>query len=528
MRRIFMPRRRRRTARGTGGYAPAAMGWTRRADTSDLVTTLSNEQLASANRMDEYEAPDWVKHTLHQGIPSDAVPRRRIDYRSLTDRLLSHPGRLSVCYFMTLIIVVMLLLLLPASSRGYGVTSPHIAFFTAVSALSTCGIPVVNTALHWTMFGQAIILIAVQLGGLGVMTFASMITLGVSRRLKVSQRLLTATELGATKLSEVRGIIAVVLTSTFVIETVTFVSLFPGLYRNNGGAFWWTVWQSLFYAVSAYNNTGFTPDATGFHVSDWNVGLPILVSAFIGTIGFPVILNVFRTTVHRRSPRRWSLHTKLTLLTTFLLVLLSFSWFIANEWNNPVLFPPGSTDSSKFSKAISAAVMPRSAGFDISWVPMVSEQTKVFMSGMMFIGTGSSSTGGGIRVTTFAVLLLICRAAFANRRDITVFHRRIPRQVRLMAVSIAVTCLTLVYFAAIALIIITGCDFGDAIFEASSAFSLGGYSVGVASVQQPASLYVLAFLMIVGRLGPMTIAYSISKPRPASVVRYPEESIVVG
>ena len=500
----------------------------RRADTSDLVTTLSDEQLAAVGRLDEHEAPDWVKHALRQGVPSDAPARAVIDYRSLADRMLSHPGRLSVGYFLALVLVVTLLLLIPAASRESGSTSFHIAFFTAVSALSTCGIPVVNTALHWTTFGQVVILVAVQLGGLGVMTFASMITLAVSRRLKVSQRLLTATELGATKLSEVRGIITVVVATTFAIEAVTFAALFPGLYRYNGGRPGRTAWQSLFYAVSSYNNTGFTPDAAGFHISSWSVGLPIMASAFVGTIGFPVILNVFRTARARRSPHAWSLHTKLTLAATFAFVALSFTWFLANEWSNPMLFAPSDGGSERLSKALSAAVMPRSAGFDASWVPLVSEQTKVFMSGMMFIGTGSSSTGGGIRVTTFAVLLLICRAAFRNQRDVTVFRRRLPRQVRQMAVSVAATCLTLVYFGAVALIMVTGCDFGDAIFEASSAFSLGGYSVGVASADVPASLYVLAFLMMVGRLGPMTIAYAISKPRPSSVVRYPEESIVVG
>ena len=484
--------------------------------------------MANASRTTESGAPDWVRHALR--LRDDGGRREGpgpVSARARIDGMLAHPGQMSACYFLALILIVALLLWLPVSSREFGSTSPHVAIFTAVSALSTCGIPVVNTAVHWTIFGQAVILIAVQLGGLGVMTFASMIAIATSRHIKVSQRLLTATELGATKLSEGKSIITVVLVSTFAIEAITFAALFPGLYRSNGGRVGRTVWQSLFYAVSAYNNTGFTPDATGLVVNSWGVGLPIMASAFCGTIGFPVILNVFRTTRARRSPRHWSLHTKLTLVTTIVVVAVSLLWFLAEEWNNATLFP-GADDSKRFRYALSAAVMPRSAGFDITWVPQVSEQTKVFMSAVMFIGTGSSSTGGGIRVTTFVVLLLICRAALLNQRDITVFHRRLPRQVRLMAVSVAFTCLMAVYVGAIALIIATGCTFGDAIFEASSAFSLGGYSVGVASPDSPASLYILAVLMLVGRLGPMTIAYTTSKTRPQSVVRYPEETIGVG
>lgn len=506
--------------------------WRRRADTSELVTTQSDSDIANVNRNTEYEAPDWVKHALHQGKEyrdsTDGNSKSHHHSQVLIDRFLSHPGRLSVAYFLGLIYIVTLLLLLPAASRQSGSTSFHIAFFTAVSALSTCGIPVVNTALHWTAFGQVIILLAVQMGGLGIMTFASMITMATSRHLKVSQRILTANELGASKLSEVKSIVRVVFAITFSMEAITFAALFPGLYSYNHGRFWATAWQSLFYAVSAYNNTGFTPDAAGFHINSWGVGLPILISAFIGTIGFPVILNIVRSTRARLSPATWSLHTKLTLLTSGLLVVVSMVWFLANEWNNTALFPASTDASTRLRQALSAAVMPRSAGFDTSWMPQVSEQTKVFISGIMFIGTGSSSAGGGIRVTTFAVLLLICRAAFTRQHDVTVFRRRLPRRVRLIAVSVSVTCMMLVLFAAMALIIITGCSFTDAIFEATSAFSLGGATMGVASVSQPASMYVLALVMIVGRLGPMTIAYAISKPHPASVIRYPEESIVVG
>ena len=153
----------------------------------------------------------------------------------------------------------------------------------------------------------------------------------------------------------------------------------------------------------------------------WGVGC-ILISAFIGTLGFPCAESgAVRTPA--LSPKRWTLHTKLTLVTTAVLVATSLAWFLLVEWSNTGLFP-ADDPGMKMRRAMSAAVMPRSAGFDISWVPEVTNETKVFMSILMFIGAGSSSTAGGIRVTTFAVILLICRAAFTRPRDV---HRVPPR-----------------------------------------------------------------------------------------------------
>ena len=471
-----------------------------------------------ANDFDESSANEEASKGLSWWYSADVLSRdksdktaKRIRRISITDRLLRHPGRLSMVYFGALIIIVTGLLLLPISTSDIIFTNFPVAFFTAVSALSTCGIPVVNTGEYWSMFGQVVVLFSIQFGGLGVMTFASMVALGASRRLKVSQRMLTANELGTTKLSEVKGVLTVVLGTSIIAEVLTFVLLLPDLFRVNHGNMGRTLWQALFYAVSAYNNTGFTPDATGLHVNRWGVGLPILISAFIGTLGFPVVLNLVQCARRRLSPKRWTLHTKLTLVTTAVLVATSLAWFLLVEWSNTGLFP-ADDPGMKMRRAMSAAVMPRSAGFDISWVPEVTNETKVFMSILMFIGAGSSSTAGGIRVTTFAVILLICRAAFTGHRDVTVFRRRIPRRIQMTAVSVTTACFALVMVGAMMLMFTTGCAFVDAVFEACSAFSLGGYSVGVASAGNPASLFILSAEMIVGRLGPLTIAYSISRP----------------
>ena len=305
------------------------------------------------------------------------------------------------------------------------------------------------------------------------------------------------------------------------------MALFPGLYKINHGNVRHTLWESLFFAVMAYNNAGFTPDGAGLHVNNWAVGLPILASAFCGTLGFPVLLNLMRSWRMHRPPKRWSLHTKLTLITTFCIVTASLTWFLIVEWNNKSLFP-GNSVEPRLWHAMVAAVMPRSSGFDLSWMPQVSDATKVFLSIVMFIGGGSTSTAGGIRVTTLAVILLVCRAAFTGRREINAFHRRIHTQAVMTAVSVSTACLTLVTVVSMTLMIITDCSLCDALFDTCSAFGLGGYSVGVADAGNPAALYVLAATMFIGRLGPMTIAYAVSRPRNLEAVRYPTEQIVVG
>ena len=456
-----------------------------------------------------------------------AAQDHRPPSRNLSAKLWSHPGRLTILYFFALIALATVLLELPISAHNRMVTDPVVAFFTAVSAASTCGIQVVNTTTHWSLFGQAVILLAVQFGGLGVMTFASLIALAVNKHIKASQRMLTARELGATKLSETKGVLNAVLVTTLLIEVITFLALFPGLLHVNHGNVRHALWEALFFAVISYNNAGFTPDGAGLHVNSWGVGLPVLLSAFCGTLGFPVLLNLMRAARKHTPPKRWTLHTKITLIGTFCMVAVSLLWFRCVEWNNHILFSHADLQT-RLRYALTAAVMPRTSGFDPSWVPDVSDPTKVFMSAFMFIGGGSTSTAGGIRVTTFTVVLLVCRAAFRGKRDVTVFHKRINERTTMTAVSIMTTCLILVFTVSLALMAVSGCSLSNALFDTCSAFGLGGYTVGVADQSDPAALLLLAMTMVIGRIGPMTIAYAINRPSEAQAVRFPEEPIIVG
>ena len=215
---------------------------------------------SSSNREASHGYAWWFSgDTFEKAMAEDRKPRKR----GLTRRLVNHPGRLTIFYFLTLAALSTTLLMTPIATPKDETTTFTTAFFTAVSAISTCGISIVNSTTHWTTFGQGVLIFAVQMGGLGVMTFASLIALAVNHHLKATQRMLTANELGTTKLGEIKGVLTVVITTAFVIEGITFVVLFPGLYKVNHGNVRHTLWESLFFAVMAYNNAGFTPDGGG-------------------------------------------------------------------------------------------------------------------------------------------------------------------------------------------------------------------------------------------------------------------------
>ena len=220
---------------------------------------------SSSNREASHGYAWWFSgDTFEKAMAEDRKPRKR----GLTRRLVNHPGRLTIFYFLTLAALSTTLLMTPIATPKDETTTFTTAFFTAVSAISTCGISIVNSTTHWTTFGQGVLIFAVQMGGLGVMTFASLIALAVNHHLKATQRMLTANELGTTKLGEIKGVLTVVITTAFVIEGITFVALFPGLYKVNHGNVRHTLWESLFFAVMAYNNAGFTPDGAGIAEPD--------------------------------------------------------------------------------------------------------------------------------------------------------------------------------------------------------------------------------------------------------------------
>ncbi|GAA1412141.1 MULTISPECIES: TrkH family potassium uptake protein [Oerskovia] len=446
--------------------------------------------------------------------------------RELVDRLARHsPARLAVTVFAAVISLFTLLLMAPWATTS-GRSAPFIdALFTATSAVCVTGLVVVPTGTYWSTYGQVVILVGIKIGGLGVMTLASILGMAVSRRIGLTQKLLTASETKTTRLGEVGSLVRVVIITSTTIELTIALLLLPRfivLEETFGEA----AWHGLFYGISAFNNAGFIPTAEGLtpYVGDWMLLMPIIVGVFIGSLGFPVILNIMR---NRRRASRWSLHTKLTLTTSAVLVVVAVVLFAAFEWTNEKTLGPLSLNE-KVLASLFAGVMPRSAGFSTIDINGMHESSWLITDALMFVGGGSASTAGGIKVTTLAVMLLAIVSEARGDRDLEAFGRRVPRETLRLAVAVSFIGATAVLVASLLLLEITGWTLDVILFETISAFATVGLSTGVTADLPTAGKYVLVVLMFIGRTGTMTLAAALALRDRRRVIRYPEERPIIG
>lgn len=442
------------------------------------------------------------------------------------------PARLALSVFALVIAVFTGLLSLPAATAG-GQRAPFAdALFTAASAVCVTGLTTVDTATYWSGFGQVLIMVAIKIGGLGIITLASLLGLAVSRRLGLRQRIIAASETKALRLGEVGSLLRAVVISSTALELTIAAVLLPSFLRSGEGL-GRALYHSLFYGISAFNNAGFAVHEGGVSrwVGDPFVLLPLAVGVFVGSLGFPVLLAVAsglrRVDGVRPGRRRWNLHTRLTLATTLVVLVVSTVVFAAFEWTNPDTLG-GLSLGDRLLNAVFAGVMPRSGGFAALDVGQMRESTWALQDLMMFIGGGSASTAGGIKVTTLAVLVLATIAEARGDRDVEAFGRRIPSSSLRLAVTVLLAGATLVVVATMALLAITGQTLDVVLFEAVSAFATCGLSTGFTQDLPDAGKYVLTALMFAGRTGTMTLAAALALRDRRRVVRLPEERPVVG
>lgn len=454
------------------------------------------------------------------------LPRPLLLGRELVDRTARQsPARLALIVFASVIAVFAGLLSLPQATAS-GTRAPFVdALFTAASAVCVTGLTTVPTGTYWSPLGQVIILAGIKVGGLGVMTLASLLGIAVSRRIGLTQKLLTASETRSAGLGEVGSLLRVVIITATALELTIALILVPR-FLTLGESFGQALWHGVFYAISSFNNAGFVPTAEGLapHAGDWWLGLPIVVGVFIGSLGFPVILNIAQ---RRRDVERWSLHSKLTLVTSSLLVVVGAVLIGTFEWRNPDTF--GALDlPGKILAALFAGVMPRSGGFSTIDTEQMHEATWLLTDALMFVGGGSASTAGGIKVTTLAVMLLAILAEARGDRDVEAFGRRIPRETLRLAVAVMFVGATTVLVSTLVMLEITRESLDIVLFEVLSAFATVGLSTGLSADLPDEGKYVLSLLMFVGRTGTMTFAAALALRDRRRVIRYPEERPIIG
>ena len=454
-----------------------------------------------------------------------AGPARWAVLRELVDNAARRsPARLTLLAFGLIVGTFTGLLSLPvATSDGHQAPFAD-ALFTATSAVCITGLTTVDTGTYWSPTGQAFILIGIWIGGLGVMTLASVLGMAVSRRIGLTQRLLAASEVGSRGLGEVGSLIRIVVLTSVTIQGAVALLLIPRLAFDE--PFGTAVWHGVFYSVSAFNNAGFVPTAEGLvpYAGDWWMCVPIMLGVFVGALGFPVIHDLAR---RGWRPSRLSLHSKLTVVTSLALLGVTTLLLGAFEWNREQTLG-GLGLGNKILSALFASVMPRSGGFATTDVGEMHEASWLLLDGVMFIGGGSASTAGGIKVTTFAVLLIAILAEARGDRDMEAFGRRIPRESLRLAVAVTFVGAVMVLVASLALLEITGETLDKVLFEVISAFATVGLSTGLTPDLPDAGKYVLSALMFAGRTGTITVAAALALRDRRRVIRYPEERPIIG
>ncbi len=440
---------------------------------------------------------------------------------------LGRPARVVATGFALAIAIGTVLLALPiATEDGVGSTSLVTAFFTASSAVSVTGLSIVDTAGYWSTFGEVTILALVQVGGFGVMTLTSMLAVLVSPRLRLRFNLTVQQETSALSLGEVRQVVAGVAKLSLFFEAVTTLAvtlrLVFGYDRPLGAA----AYEALFHAVSAFNNAGFAlfSDSLVRYVSDPYICIPIALAVVVGSLGFPVLLELQRELF---APRRWSLHTKLTLLVSGALLVIGPLLITAMEWNNSRTLATLSIPDRLLAGWFHG-VMPRSGGFNSIDIGAMNSESLVVMDGLMFIGGGSASTAGGIKVTTFAVLALVILAEIRGEPDVRALNRSIPSSVQRQALTVVLLSVGVVVVSTLVILGITGLSLEIVLFETLSAFATVGLSTGATASMPAAAHVILAVLMFAGRLGPITLASALATRERNRRYRLPEERPIVG
>ncbi|WP_061963414.1 TrkH family potassium uptake protein [Demequina aurantiaca] len=438
---------------------------------------------------------------------------------------LAAPARLTLITFGAVILIFTGLLSLPAATTS-GHRAPFIdALFTATSAVCVTGLTTVNTGSYWSGWGLAIIAAGIKIGGLGIMTLASLVGLAVSRRIGLTQRLLAAGEARASGLGDLRSLLRTVVIISFSIEFTIALVLFPrfltldyGLGRSAG--------YSIFYGISAFNNAGFSPDPEGLYpfVNDFWVLIPLGLGVLVGALGYPVYLNLIRGW---RRPKSWSLHTKLTLIMVAVLALVSAGMLAILEWSNPATLGDAATHET-VARIFFQSINQRSGGFASFDISQAREQTWLLEDVLMFIGGGSGSTAGGIRVTTLAVLLLAIWAEARGRRDMEAFGKRIGTEVLRAAVAITIVGLSVVIVGTGVFMAQTDIPLDRSLYEVVSAYATCGLSTGITGSLPDDAKTTLVIMMYIGRVGSLTIAAALALNKQRRVIRYPSERPLIG
>ncbi|MEU4571127.1 potassium transporter TrkG [Nonomuraea sp. NPDC023979] len=451
---------------------------------------------------------------------------RRVRAASFSLGGYSHPAQVIATGFSTAALIGTLLLMLPfATTEGL---SPGwlTAVFTATSAVCLTGLVVVDTPTHWSTFGEVVIIGLVQIGGLGIMTLATVFTVLVSGRLGLRARLFAQAETKTPTMADMRKVVRKVVVFSLVCEAIAAVVFTLRFLIGYDEPIGEALYLGVFHGISAFNNSGFTlwsDNVIGFVTDPW-ICLTIAAAVTVGGLGFPVVFELLKSWRH---PSRWSVLTRITVVATIVLLVLGTLVYLATEWRNPGTLG-ALDDSGKLLAAFFLSSMARTAGFNSVNIGELYPSSWLFTDLMMFIGGGSAGTAGGIKVTTLGLLAFVMWAELRGESKVNIGHRQISESAQRQAVTITMMSAGLVAVCTYVLLVLTPHSLDRVLFEVVATFSTAGLSTGItADVTVPGQV-LMVLLMFVGRIGPLTIGSALALKERTRHYELPEERMIVG
>ena len=424
--------------------------------------------------------------------------------------------------FLVLILTGALLLMLPISSSDGSVTAFGDTLFTAISASCVTGLIVHDTATHWSLFGQAVILIMIQIGGMGVITIGLTITRLAGKKVGLWFRGMMQDSISAPNVGGILQLTKFILKMTGIIELTGAVLLAPVFIGEFG--FLKGLWYSVFHSVSAFCNAGF--DLMGVkepfssltsYGGNIYVNVVVMLLIILGGIGFLTWDDIIK---HRHHFRKYRLQTKIVLVTTGIMIILPAIFFFFAEYAGEPL-------KERVLYSLFQSVTARTAGFNTADLSKMSEHGAMLMTVLMLIGGCSGSTAGGMKISTIAVLFLAALSVFRRRNDVEAFNRRIPTDTVRVAGAILFMYITLFLSTGIAISVIDARPLISCLFETGSALGTAGVTLGITTSLSLPSHIILMILMFAGRVGGLTLIYA-AFASPADSSKLPQEKITVG
>ena len=436
------------------------------------------------------------------------------------------PARIIIFGFLLFILAGTVLLMLPFSTREWGGASFFDALFTATSATCVTGLVVHDTATYWSGFGQLVILLLIQVGGMGVVTMAVAISIFSGKRIGLKQRWVMQESISAPQVGGIVRQTRFIVKTAFLIEGLGAVLLAIRFCPQMGPK---GIWYAVFHAISAFCNAGFDlmgreapySSLTGY-VGDPVVNVTVMLLIVVGGIGFLTWQDI---STHRLHFREYRLQSKLILVTTTALLLSGFGFFLLYEFRLPQW--AGMTLGERVLASLFQSVTPRTAGFNTVDLAQMSEPGKLLTILLMLTGGSPGSTAGGFKTTTFAVLALSAIAVFRRRHSAQCFGRRVQEGVLQSACAIFWLYMLLFLTGGILICCIDQVPVMETLFEAASAIGTVGLSLGGTARFSAASRMILMFLMYFGRVGGLTMIYAFTAGR-ASASQFPQEPVTVG